>query len=205
MLPQGILSTALVLLCVAMKQEYRYWVYIVASTTGTLYTGMTGDLYTRIMQHKAGEIEGFSKTYSCDRLVHYAGTNEVIAMINREKQIKSWRRKKKIDISLDDETLPATEMIMAGKHPRSDPDTDIAIRKLLAELPPKHQSVLRLHDIEGYRHQDISRLLGITAGASRSQLHKIRIKLRIALGLNHTQKPRPARLECVKLKLAEAA
>jgi putative endonuclease len=81
-----------------VKDEYRYWVYIVASKTGTLYAGMTGDLYTRIMQHKAGEIEGFSKTYGCNRLVHYAGCNQVIVMINREKQIKSWRRKKKIDL-----------------------------------------------------------------------------------------------------------
>jgi putative endonuclease len=64
----------------------------------TLYTGMTGDLYTRIMQHRAGEIEGFSKRHNCNRLVHYAGYNEVLVMINREKQIKSWRRKKKVDL-----------------------------------------------------------------------------------------------------------
>jgi putative endonuclease len=95
---RGILSGMPVLSSVAVKDEYRYWVYIVASKTGTLYTGMTGDLYTRIMQHKAGKIEGFSKTYGCDRLVHYAGCNEVTVMINREKQIKSWRRKKKIDL-----------------------------------------------------------------------------------------------------------
>jgi putative endonuclease len=95
---QGIFSRIPVLSSFAVKDEYRYWVYIVASNTGTLYTGMTGDLYTQIMQHKAGEIEGFSKTYGCNRLVHYAGCNEVIVMINREKQIKSWRRKKKIDL-----------------------------------------------------------------------------------------------------------
>jgi putative endonuclease len=59
---------------------------------------MTGDLYKRIMQHMAGEIEGFSKTYGCNRLVHYAGSNEALVMINRERQIKSWRRKKKIDL-----------------------------------------------------------------------------------------------------------
>jgi putative endonuclease len=87
-----------VLTSFAVKNEYRYWVYIVASVRGTLYTGMTGDLYTRIMQHKAGEIEGFSRTHQCNRLVHYAGCNEVMVMINREKQIKSWRRKKKIDL-----------------------------------------------------------------------------------------------------------
>jgi RNA polymerase sigma-70 factor (ECF subfamily) len=48
-----------------------------------------------------------------------------------------------------------------------------------------------LHDLEGYRHDDISRLLGITCGASRSQLHKARIKIRLALGtaqLHHRQK-----------------
>ncbi len=87
-----------VLTSFAVRNEYRYCVYIVASITGTLYTGMTGDLYTRIMQHKAGEIEGFSKTHGCNRLIHYAGCNDVIVMINREKQIKSWRRKKKIDL-----------------------------------------------------------------------------------------------------------
>jgi putative endonuclease len=95
---QGILSQMPVLSSFAVKDKYRYWVYIVANKTGTLYTGMTGDLYTRIMQHKAGEIEGFSKTYACNRLVHYAGCNEAIVMINREKQVKSWRRKKKIDL-----------------------------------------------------------------------------------------------------------
>jgi putative endonuclease len=87
-----------VLTSFAVKDEYRYWGYIVASVTGILYTGMTGDLYTRTMQHKAGEIEGFSKAHKCNRLVHYAGCNEVLVMINREKQIKSWRRKKKVDL-----------------------------------------------------------------------------------------------------------
>jgi hypothetical protein len=48
---RGIFSWTPVLTSFAVKDEYRYWVYIVASVTGTLYTGMTGDLYTRIMQH----------------------------------------------------------------------------------------------------------------------------------------------------------
>jgi len=47
---QGIFSRTPVLLSFAVKDEYRYWVYIVASITDPLYTGMTGDLYTRIMQ-----------------------------------------------------------------------------------------------------------------------------------------------------------
>ena len=76
--------------------HYRYWVYIVASRTGTLYTGLTGDLYKRIMQHKSGEIEGFSKQYKCTRLVHHEGFDQAERMIQREKQIKNWRREKKI-------------------------------------------------------------------------------------------------------------
>ena len=76
--------------------EHKYWVYIVSSLTGTLYIGITGDLYTRICQHKAGEIEGFSSTYSCVRLVYYEAFDDVRKAIAREKQIKRWRRDKKI-------------------------------------------------------------------------------------------------------------
>ncbi len=95
--PQGVLSKYSCSMS-GVKDGFlhKYWVYIVASATGTLYTGMTGDLYKRIMQHKAGEIEGFSKVYKCDRLVHYEGDDDVRKMINREKQVKSWRREKKI-------------------------------------------------------------------------------------------------------------
>ncbi len=44
------------------KYTHKYWTYIVASRTGTLYIGVTGKLYVRVQQHKAGEIEGFSST-----------------------------------------------------------------------------------------------------------------------------------------------
>ena len=44
-----------------MADHKKYWVYIVASRTGTLYIGMTNNLYVRVMQHKGGEIEGFQR------------------------------------------------------------------------------------------------------------------------------------------------
>src|SRR5215470_16609357 len=86
--------------CIRMRSlgEHKYWVYIVSSLTGTLYIGITGDLYTRICQHKAGEIEGFSSTYGCVRLVYYEAFDDVRKAIAREKQIKRWRRDKKIAI-----------------------------------------------------------------------------------------------------------
>ncbi|HTA24229.1 MAG TPA: GIY-YIG nuclease family protein [Terriglobales bacterium] len=77
-------------------REHRYYVYIVASRTGTLYIGMTNSLDRRVSQHKAGEIEGFASNYHCDRLVYYEGFDDVHRAIGREKQLKGWTRAKKI-------------------------------------------------------------------------------------------------------------
>ncbi len=76
--------------------DYEFWVYIVASTTGTLYIGMTNNLLVRVGQHKSGEFEGFAKDYHCTRLVYYEKFDDVIKTIAREKQLKGWRRSKKV-------------------------------------------------------------------------------------------------------------
>jgi putative endonuclease len=80
---------------VAVK-EHRYFVYIMSSSTGTLYIGMTNSVYNRSLQHKRGEIEGFSSKYGCTRLVYYEGFDDVHKAIGREKQLKGWTRAKKI-------------------------------------------------------------------------------------------------------------
>jgi putative endonuclease len=77
-------------------REHDYCVYIMASLSGTLYTGITGTLFNRVMEHKAGEIEGFTRQYKCNRLVYYERFEDVRMAIAREKQIKRWRRSKKI-------------------------------------------------------------------------------------------------------------
>jgi putative endonuclease len=77
-------------------KQHRYAVYIIASATGTLYTGVSGRFFARTMQHKAGEIEGFSKKYHCNRLVYYETYDNVLKAISREKQLKGWSRAKKI-------------------------------------------------------------------------------------------------------------
>ena len=79
-----------------MPRDHEYWVYIVASASGTLYVGMTNDLGIRVRQHKAGEIEGFSKRYHCDRLVYYESYDLVHRALGREKQLKGWKRSRKI-------------------------------------------------------------------------------------------------------------
>ena len=73
-----------------------YHVYILASATGVLYTGITRFLERRVRQHKAKRIEGFTKKYNVTRLVYYEPHGQPRSAIRREKQIKSWRREKKL-------------------------------------------------------------------------------------------------------------
>lgn len=79
-----------------MAKNKTYYVYILASQTGTLYIGVTGDLKKRIWQHREKQIEGFTKKYHVTRLLHVESFSHVQDAIAREKQLKSWRRDKKI-------------------------------------------------------------------------------------------------------------
>ncbi len=76
----------------------QYYVYIMSSLSGTLYTGRTNDLKRRVYQHKHKLIEGFTSKYDVTRLVHYEATDSVQAALAREKEIKAWRRNKKTDL-----------------------------------------------------------------------------------------------------------
>jgi putative endonuclease len=79
-----------------MRAEKHYYVYIMASLSLTLYTGVTGNLRKRASQHKAGEIDGFTKQYRINRLVYYETFKYVNNAIAREKQIKAWTRAKRL-------------------------------------------------------------------------------------------------------------
>ena len=76
--------------------DYKFWVYILTSRTGTLYTVITGYIDRRISQHKMDSIEGFTQKYKVHRLVYYETFDYVLNAIRREKQLKGWRREKKI-------------------------------------------------------------------------------------------------------------
>ena len=81
-----------------MRTQKSYFVYILASLSGTLYIGVTNDLHSRAWQHKQHEIEGFTKEYGADRLVYWETFYDVRNAIDREKQLKGWRREKKITL-----------------------------------------------------------------------------------------------------------
>jgi len=73
-------------------------VYIISSKSRRLYTGVTDNLERRVYEHKNKLLPGFSKRYNISRLVYYETCTDVRAAIAREKQIKGWLRRKKIDL-----------------------------------------------------------------------------------------------------------
>jgi putative endonuclease len=75
-----------------------YFTYIMASRSHTLYIGVTSDLPKRVFQHKWREHDGFTERYNCDRLVWFEAYEDVTLAIAREKQLKGWRREKKINL-----------------------------------------------------------------------------------------------------------
>jgi putative endonuclease len=82
-------------------KEHRYYVYLISSRTRVLYCGMTSDIRVRVVQHKNGVFAGFSSDYKCHRLVWFERYQEVNRAIDREKQIKRWRREKKLALIND--------------------------------------------------------------------------------------------------------
>jgi putative endonuclease len=87
------------------------FVYILASKSGVLYTGVTSSLDKRIIQHRFKTVEGFTKKYNVSRLVYYERHPDIRAAIAREKQIKGWTRKKKI--ALIDSSNPTWQDLAA--------------------------------------------------------------------------------------------
>ena len=76
-----------------------YWVYILASQKhGTIYIGVTNDLVRRVYQHKNKLIKGFTSKYSVDRLVWFETYDDITVAIEREKELKKWRREWKINL-----------------------------------------------------------------------------------------------------------
>ncbi|MEE9235230.1 MAG: GIY-YIG nuclease family protein [Candidatus Acidoferrales bacterium] len=74
----------------------RYYVYILASRSLNLYTGVTNNLKRRVLEHKQGLLEGFTKKYRIERLVYFEEFANAREAIAGEKRIKAWRRQKKL-------------------------------------------------------------------------------------------------------------
>ena len=72
--------------------------YILASHSGRLYIGVTNDLVRRVREHQLGTGAMFTRRYRVTKLVYYEQTSDVRSAIAREKQLKGWSRKRKVDL-----------------------------------------------------------------------------------------------------------
>ena len=76
----------------------EYFVYIITNRSGTLYIGVTNNLQRRIYEHKRKLVPGFTSRYNINRLIYFETTSDILGAISREKELKGWTRKKKLDL-----------------------------------------------------------------------------------------------------------
>jgi putative endonuclease len=81
-----------------MKMKNQYYVYIMTNKSGTLYTGMTNNIKQRVFAHKHKLVDGFTKKYNIDRLLYIETFGDANSAIAREKIIKGWIRRKKLEL-----------------------------------------------------------------------------------------------------------
>jgi len=75
----------------------EYYVYIMSSESGVLYTGVSNDLARRVWEHKSKSVRGsFTARYKVNQLVFYESTSDISVAIAREKQVKGWKRVRKV-------------------------------------------------------------------------------------------------------------
>ena len=109
----------------------RYFVYMMSNKSRRLYLGMTSNLAQRVLQHKDKRFpESFTARYNFDMLVFYEEWSQVVSAIEREKEIKRWRREKKVALVLAENPDWADLSLEWQDHPgwELEPDTRPRIR-----------------------------------------------------------------------------
>lgn len=82
-----------------MEMYMNYYVYLITNKSNSVfYIGITNNLVRRIYEHKGKFVEGFSRRYNLEKLIYYEVYNSPEDAIVREKQLKNWRRDKKLDL-----------------------------------------------------------------------------------------------------------
>jgi putative endonuclease len=115
----------------ALSKDHDYYVYLVASRTHVLYCGVTNSIRRRLGEHRDATYPGFSATYRCTRLVWFEHFQYVLNAIDREKQIKGWRREKKI--RLIEKENPTWADLSDHWNGKADPSTPVGMT--IAALP----------------------------------------------------------------------
>ena len=101
------------------------------------------------------------------------------------------KRSVKYEKTTEEGETPTQVVIGTENHQKMPIVDKIAIDNAINQLPPGYRNVFTLHDIEGYEHEEVARILGCSVGTSKSQLHKARLKMRKLLGKKSAPKLAP--------------
>lgn len=127
---------------------------------------LTQEVFIQLFR-KIGSFRGDS---AFSTWLHRMTVNQVL-MHFRRRSVKNER-------TSDDGEMPE-QTVHGTSNPNKMPVIDrIALKNAIAELPHGYKSVFVLHDVEGFEHEEVARIMGISVGTSKSQLHKARLKLR---------------------------
>src|SRR5215208_4597615 len=116
------------------------------------------------------KIGGFRGEANFTTWLHRLTVNQVLMRIRKNKS----RR----EDALEDENLQSHDSVRPASPKASQMIDRITLESAIAKLPPGYRAAFILHDVEGYEHEEVARILGCAVGTSKSQLHKARTKLR---------------------------
>ena len=150
------------------KKHYRRVYSICLRMTGNVAEAedLTQEVFIQL-HRKLGSFRGEA---AFTTWLHRLTVNQVL-MHFRKRSVRS-------ELTTEDGEVPDS-VDPDTVNPEAMPIVDrIALESAVAKLPPGYRTVFVLHDVEGYEHEEIAKLLGCSAGTSKSQLHKARLKLR---------------------------
>ena len=82
-----------------MPRQHQYYVYLLTNwNSNVMYVGVTNDLGRRIYEHREKLVKGFTEKYNVHKLVYFEETGDIAEALEREKEIKKWRRSKKNEL-----------------------------------------------------------------------------------------------------------
>jgi len=154
--------------------------------------------FERIYRENVGRIHGLCRRLTGDAALAEDLTQEVfvrtwekLPTFRGRSAFSSWLHRLAVNVVLGDRRSSArrTARVVAVADPEqvepfslaTHPGGDIDLERAIAALPLRARTVFVLHDVEGYRHEEIAELTGVTVGTSKSQLHRARTLLKEAL------------------------
>ena len=177
-----------------MSADHNYYVYILTNWNNrVMYIGVTNNLERRLFEHKNKLVKGFTEKYNTDKLVYFESTTDVRSAIEREKEIKKWRREKKNNLVETANPEWKDLSVEWSQKPRI-PSGDSVPHEVVELMIDHDYTIIRAwREYLGLTQKEVADKIGITQAAysqmeSARRLKKItKTRIANALGINPEQ------------------